>query len=175
MRNFFPGERKIFLISKERRVFMDNSSNFIITGATHDDIPDIAAIDLETSQNQWNRMLFEDEFHAATFIGFVAKISDTMRTVGFVLGRLIDKEFEILKIGVVKPFQRQGIGTLLFERTLDCAKKRKAQQAFLEVGSRNHPAQKLYEKAGFRKMYIRKGYYRNAEDAIIMALSLLSQ
>lgn len=154
---------------------MNNFNTLVISEISADDIPDMAAIDREISQNPWDRMLFKDEFRAKTFIGFVAKISASMKTAGFVLGRLIDREMEILKIGVDSRYQRQGIGTLLLERLLDCAKSRKMEKVFLEVGSGNLAAQDLYKKAGFRQIHIRAGYYRNAEDAVIMSVSLISQ
>ena len=42
----------------------------------------------------------------------------------------------------------------------------------LEVASRNTTAIHLYEKLNFQKISIRKNYYRNGDDAIIMVLSL---
>ena len=42
----------------------------------------------------------------------------------------------------------------------------------LEVASQNTIAIHLYEKMGFQKISIRKNYYRNGDDAIIMAFSL---
>ena len=37
----------------------------------------------------------------------------------------------------------------------------------LEVRNSNIPAQKLYEKHGFKQITIRKNYYDNSEDALI--------
>ena len=42
----------------------------------------------------------------------------------------------------------------------------------LEVNATNIPAQKLYEKFGFKVVGLRKKYYNNKDDAIIMTLSL---
>jgi len=40
----------------------------------------------------------------------------------------------------------------------------------LEVRKSNIPAQKLYEKFGFKKCGLRKNYYENKEDAILYQL-----
>ena len=42
----------------------------------------------------------------------------------------------------------------------------------LEVNENNLPAQKLYEKYKFKNLGIRKNYYKNGENAIIMTLFL---
>ena len=42
----------------------------------------------------------------------------------------------------------------------------------LEVNSNNIPAQKLYEKFNFKRVGLRKKYYNNTDDAIIMTKQL---
>ena len=40
--------------------------------------------------------------------------------------------------------------------------------AFLEVRASNCAARALYEKLGFREIYVRRRYYGNGENAVIM-------
>ena len=43
---------------------------------------------------------------------------------------------------------------------------------FLEVRSSNTPAINLYKKAGFTNLSVRKKYYDDGEDAVVMAKEL---
>lgn len=42
----------------------------------------------------------------------------------------------------------------------------------LEVRASNHGAQQLYEQLGFARVGLRRRYYSNGEDAILMTLVL---
>ena len=47
-----------------------------------------------------------------------------------------------------------------------------ARRMFLEVDAGNEPAIRLYRKGGFIDAGLRKGYYRDGADAVVMALDL---
>ena len=55
---------------------------------------------------------------------------------------------------------------------LIAAKKLGAEQAFLEVRESNSSAKGLYVAFGFEQMGLRKGYYPDGEDAIVMTKKL---
>jgi ribosomal-protein-alanine N-acetyltransferase len=71
---------------------------------------------------------------------------------------------EILNFCVLDKYQNQGIGKLLFDEVL------KVSEGIisLEVRVSNLKAISFYEKRGFAKTLIRKNYYSNGEDAILM-------
>ena len=71
---------------------------------------------------------------------------------------------EILNFCVLDKYQNQGIGKLLFDEVL------KVSEGIisLEVRVSNLKAISFYEKRGFEKTLIRKNYYSNGEDAILM-------
>lgn len=78
-------------------------------------------------------------------------------------------EAHLVAIAVRASHQRRGLGELLLIATIEMAMQRGAREVTLEVRASNSPAQLLYEKYGFRRMGVRKGYYSdNREDAIIM-------
>lgn len=78
-------------------------------------------------------------------------------------------EAHITSIAVRKDYRRSGIGELLLIGAVELSQLRNARLVTLEVRLSNHSAQALYEKYGFSKVGIRKGYYTdNHEDAIIM-------
>src|SRR5439155_1017297 len=72
--------------------------------------------------------------------------------------------------GAVEPdYQRRGIATRLLERLFELTSDDDGRGYTLEVRVSNREAIKLYEKLGFERHGIRRGYYTdNREDALIM-------
>lgn len=95
---------------------------------------------------------------------------------GFVLGRVIVDEAELLTIAVEAEARRQGTGLFLTETFLAEAARRGAATAFLEVAADNAAAIALYHRAGFRDSGRRKGYYAcpngTRRDALVMTRAL---
>lgn len=95
---------------------------------------------------------------------------------GFVMGRVILDEVELLTIAVDPAARRLGIGARLLEAFQAAAMGRGATSAFLEVAAGNLAAQGLYLSRGWKISGRRKSYYRTengqGEDALIMSLSL---
>ena len=77
-------------------------------------------------------------------------------------------DIEIESVLVKSSYQRQGIGTLLLNQIFKFAKENKINNVFLEVRKSNIGAISLYRKLGFSNISIRKKYYENAEDALIL-------
>lgn len=98
---------------------------------------------------------------------------ENSQTVGFLIARAIDSEWELENIVVVANTQRRGIGTQLLNEFLNHARARNAQSIFLEVRESNLPARRLYEKHGFAQSGRRTNYYHSpAEDAMVYRLIL---
>lgn len=91
---------------------------------------------------------------------------------GFLMGRVIAGEAELLTLAVDPAARRQGIAKRLLARFLVEAEAREAETAFLEVARSNAAARALYAKSGFAETGCRPGYYGPAEDALILSLSL---
>ena len=58
----------------------------------------------------------------------------------------------------------------MLEELINLAKERKLKDITLEVNVNNIPAINLYKKYNFKEVGLRKNYYNNSEDAIIMTL-----
>jgi ribosomal-protein-alanine N-acetyltransferase len=91
---------------------------------------------------------------------------------GFLLGRAVAGEAELLTLAVAPEARRRGLGLRLVSRFLYQARLRGAESAFLEVGSDNPAAQAVYAKAGFAETGRRRGYYRSADGGLVDALVL---
>lgn len=75
---------------------------------------------------------------------------------------------EIHDVVVSEDFRRRGLGRKLVNHILRKGRHEGICDFTLEVRSRNEVAIKLYEEFGFRSEGIRKGYYDDADDAVIM-------
>ena len=112
----------------------------------------------------------------------IATLLDSPHTVlltdpmGFLLGRVLAGEAEILTLAVDPLVQRQGRAGWLLEQFLALALTDGATQAFLDVAEDNAPARALYTQAGFRMAGRRRGYFARAGgpavDAILMSRAL---
>jgi [ribosomal protein S18]-alanine N-acetyltransferase len=95
---------------------------------------------------------------------------------GFLLGRAVAGEAELLTLAVAPESRRLGLGRRLVARFVYQAQLRQAQRAFLEVSAENPAAIALYDSAGFRAEGRRRGYYAPPQgariDALVMARDL---
>lgn len=103
--------------------------------------------------------------------GLLARRGD--EPVGLALIRTVAGECELLTIGVVPDARRTGAGAALLSGCEDAARRAGARRLFLEVSDANSPAAALYERAGYRQVGLRKGYYRDGSAARVMARDLL--
>ena len=92
--------------------------------------------------------------------------------LGFLIGRVVAGEAEVLTIAVDPSLRRQGIGALLMARFLVEAKSRGAEVAFLEVAADNLAARGLYTASGFTESGRRRGYYHSPDGRAVDALVL---
>ena len=82
--------------------------------------------------------------------------------------------FEIAEIDFIcvsETYKKKGISTMLinlFENACKQMLKVPTHKILLEVGSLNIPAIELYKKLNFKEISIRKKYYKNGDDAVIM-------
>ena len=90
------------------------------------------------------------------------------RVLGYMSFYQVIDEIEIIRIGIIKSFQRRSYGSLL----IDEVKKLDVKKIFLEVSVQNKEAINFYIKNGFHKIGIRKGYYANNKNYRTDALRL---
>ncbi len=146
--------------------------NIKIIEATFEAIPFIESAEKSISLNPWDALQIQEEFENTHSKIFLAQKNDH-ETVGFIIIKIILQEIEIIKVGVLESYRNQKIGSKLLEFALEySANVSKEASLFLEVSCENSPAIGLYRKLNFKKLGLRKKYYHNGDDAIIMGLKL---
>jgi len=100
-------------------------------------------------------------------------VDENQVLLGWAGVRIVADSAEILTVGVIPAARRQGIAARLLAMLLDEARRRGAVEAFLEVRVDNPGAQRLYERARFVKVGVRRGYYDGGRvDAVVMRRAL---
>ncbi len=97
---------------------------------------------------------FENYFKEDTIK--IWKIS-TQKIVGFVIFYHVKDEIEIIKIGIIKSCQKKNYGSLIIN---EIKKLKDIKKIFLEASMENTQAINFYLKNGFKKIGIRKAYYK---------------
>jgi [ribosomal protein S18]-alanine N-acetyltransferase len=93
---------------------------------------------------------------------------------GFLIGRLVADQAELLNLAVTAAQRRKGAGTALLARALDVWRSRGAKSVYLEVRESNTAAIAFYEKHGFTAAGLRKGYYRDPDEPALSMVRKLT-
>jgi ribosomal-protein-alanine N-acetyltransferase len=131
------------------------------------ELPEIEAIEQRAYRTPWSRSMFASELAKVTSICLGAFEGD--RLIGYIVNSRYVDAWHVMNVAVDPDFQRRGIATRLIERLFELTDEDDGRGYTLEVRVSNIEAIKLYEKLGFERHGIRRGYYTdNREDALIM-------
>ena len=122
----------------------------------------------------WQFELFEEELQKQDHHAFVGKVGgETVCFLFFMFTYgLKGEEYNILNIATKKGLTGNGYATEMLQFLADYAKKTKVVNLWLEVRESNKTAIELYKNFGFKTDYVRKKYYSNGENALIMSFVL---
>ena len=132
------------------------------------DLENIKDCLLTDFDNFWSYNILKQELENGKSKYFVAKQENEI--VGFAGILLIIDQVNIMNIVVKKDKINFGIGSLLLEEIIRYSKIHNATSITLEVNEKNIPAIKLYKKYGFKQVGLRRKYYNNEDNAILMDL-----
>lgn len=96
------------------------------------------------------------------FIRFIV-LEISHEVVGYIGAYIVNNEAELLNFVIDTKYQRKGYGSILLKEISNDVNK-----IILEVDELNKQAINFYQKNNFRKIAIRKKYYKNLSDAIVM-------
>lgn len=132
------------------------------------DLENIKDCLLTDFDNFWSYNILKQELENGKSKYFVAKQENEI--VGFSGILLIIDQVNIMNIVVKKDKRNFGIGSSLLEEIIRYSKIHNATSITLEVNEKNIPAIKLYKKYGFKQVGLRRKYYNNEDNAILMDL-----
>ena len=115
----------------------------------------------------WSRNVISLQLDLPTTFGLIDPAG------GFILGRVTVDEAEILTIAVIPTQRRRGLGTRLLCAAMDHAAHMGATTMFLEVAVTNHAARRLYDAHGFIDVGLRRHYYSDGSDALVLRAPLV--
>lgn len=118
----------------------------------------------------WTYEILQQELLSNNSKYIVAKSLDNI-IVGFAGIKIILDTAELMNIVTKKSFRANGIGKLMLEYLINMCKNEKIKTLNLEVNSQNTIAINLYKKYNFKEVGLRKKYYNNTYDAILMSLN----
>jgi len=133
---------------------------------TEADLVAVLAIERACFPRPWTAQHFLAELSSAHSIAVVAE--QEQLPVGYLCLSLLLDEAEILNLAVEPALQRSGTGAALLSWASAEALRRGAAILRLEVRATSLPAIALYERFGFTRSGLRKAYYEQGIDAILM-------
>jgi ribosomal-protein-alanine N-acetyltransferase len=136
------------------------------------DAPAMARILREAPEAaSWPEESYRESLRLPGMVSFVSEGDGSV--TGFLIGRQVADEAEVLNLAVAPMARRRGAGGALLGAALEEFRARGVSRVFLEVRESNVTGITFYQGRGFSKLGRREEYYREpAEAAILMAMKL---
>ena len=147
------------------------------------DIIPVIEINLRTLPEHYSDYFYESLLEELPEAFIVAEISG--KIVGYIMCKIehgfsnfkklgFVKKGHVVSIAVIDEHRRKGFGSILVDEAVKGVKTIQGSELYLEVRCSNNDAVKLYEKLGFSITQKLKAYYRDGEDAYVMAIDFAS-
>lgn len=137
-----------------------------------EDLDIVLAIERRAYGYPWSRGIFIDCLR----VPYVCEIlEEGDQVLGYAIMSLGGDEAHLLNLCLDESAQGRGLGTLVLDHLMRRATLEGVRVLYLEVRPSNARAIKLYRRAGFARIGVRRNYYRAAagrEDALVLARSL---
>lgn len=144
---------------------MAESSDLTLVELTADHLHDVLPIERESFRDPWSLASFRN-FIVLYRTSWVAVLD--RKVVGYLITQWVLDEIHILNIAVHKYERRKGVASFLLDSLFEKAVAGKMTDVYLEVRESNESARALYARYGFAELGIRKSYYHDGEDALVM-------
>ena len=145
------------------------------------DIIPVMEINLRTLPEHYSDYFYESLLEELPEAFIVAEISG--KIVGYIMCKIehgfsnfkklgFVKKGHVVSVAVIDEHRRKGFGSVLVDEAVKGVKTIQCSELYLEVRCSNNDAVRLYEKLGFSITQKLKAYYRDGEDAYVMAIDL---
>ena len=129
------------------------------------DVDAIWEIEQSVFSSPWSREQLAHELVVNPTTGHWV-LDDENSMIGYIMSYIVHYEVQIINIAVRLSCQYRGYGKRILSEFLSQFDKK--TYLFLEVRESNLPAYQLYSNFGFEQIEIRRKYYHDGEDAIVM-------
>jgi ribosomal-protein-alanine N-acetyltransferase len=132
---------------------------------TEADLDQVMELERAIFPQPWRRSFFLSDINRPQGLSVVAEED------GVILGYAVawgTEETHLANLAVSEFERGKGAGSSLLDEVIAFARRSKAGSMYLEVRVSNTIARKFYADRGFVPTYLRKGYYENGEDAVVM-------
>ncbi|MDH3646188.1 MAG: ribosomal protein S18-alanine N-acetyltransferase [Gammaproteobacteria bacterium] len=136
------------------------------------DVVRVEEIEKATYPFPWSLGIFRDCLQT----GYICRVLDTSGGLaGYAVVSVAESEAHILNLCIVPERRQQQLGAAFLQHLLEELAELRVERVILEVRPSNTAAQRLYGRAGFTQLGVRRGYYPaeiGREDALVLARSL---
>ena len=147
------------------------------------DIIPVMEINLRTLPEHYSDYFYESLLEELPEAFIVAEISG--KIIGYIMCKIehgfsnfkklgFVKKGHVVSVAVIDEHRRKGYGSVLVDEAVKGVKTIQGSELYLEVRCSNNDAVRLYEKLGFSITQRLKAYYRDGEDAYVMAIDFTS-
>ncbi len=140
----------------------------VLSDAGTRDARALAALHGASFHRGWSDGEFEHLLFDRNIVAHRASVGRGL--VGFILTRIVAEEAEILSIAVASSRRGKGLARQLLDLNLRRIAGLGARTVVLEVDEGNVPARRLYQRAGFREVGRREGYYPAGQGTAALML-----
>jgi [ribosomal protein S18]-alanine N-acetyltransferase len=161
------------------QVALRDIGNCVIRRCDPSDIIPVMEINLKTLPEHYSDYFYESLLAELPEAFLVAEVE--RKLVGYIMCKIeygfsnfkklgFVKKGHVVSVAVLPENRKKGIGRALIEEAVAGVKLKKADELYLEVRCSNNEAIRLYEKLNFVIKQRLKAYYRDGEDAYLMAI-----
>jgi [ribosomal protein S18]-alanine N-acetyltransferase len=146
------------------------SDDLSIASMAERDLEEVTLIERVSFKAPWAPQTFHEELQKP--FARVDVVRRQGRVIGFANYWLVADEASLLSIAVHPDHRQRGVAARLLAHLIDVARRAGCARVLLEVRRHNAPAIALYERFGFATFHVRKQYYSDGEDALLMQRGL---
>ena len=158
-----------------------NVGDYVIRNCEEKDLPFVININMITLPEHYSDYFFNSLLAELPEAFIVAEIKNQI--VGYIMCKIefgfsnfrklgFVKKGHVVSIAVLEAHRGKGIGKALMLEGINGVISRKSDEIYLEVRVSNDSAVQMYNKLGFIIKSRLKTYYRDGEDAFLMAKDL---
>jgi [ribosomal protein S18]-alanine N-acetyltransferase len=143
------------------------------------DLNSVVNINMATLPEHYSDYFFESLLRELPEAFIVAEVGD--KVIGYIMCKIefgfsnfrklgFVKKGHVVSVAVLEQHRGKGIGKALMLEGINGVLSRKSDEIYLEVRVSNTQAIQMYQRLGFQIKSRLRSYYRDGEDAYLMAL-----